>query len=73
LLIGVRSSFQHLIEAAGCALEFLQFLLILASCDSLALSFGKRWALGAIVAGEDREWHFLMMFPRSITVTVLYN
>jgi hypothetical protein len=30
-------------------------------------------ALGAIVAGEDREWHFLMMIPRSSRVTVQYN
>jgi hypothetical protein len=38
LLIGVRSIFQHLIEAAGCALEFLQFL----SWDLLSCSFPDR-------------------------------
>jgi hypothetical protein len=34
---------------------------------------GKRQALGAIVAEEDTEWHFLMMIPRSSAVTVQYN
>jgi hypothetical protein len=42
-------------------------------CASLGLSLGKRQALGAIVAGEDREWRFLMMIPRSSAVTVQYN
>src|SRR5665811_2469007 len=38
MLIGVRSSFQHLIEATGCALEFLQFL----GWDLLLWSFPDR-------------------------------
>jgi hypothetical protein len=36
--------------------------------------FGQKdRALGAIVAVEDREWHFLMMIPRFSRVTVQYN
>jgi len=36
-------------------------------------TLGKRQVLGAIVAEEDTEWHFLMMIPRSSAVTVQYN
>jgi hypothetical protein len=48
-------------------------LVILAPANSLAPPLGKNQVLGAIVAEEDTEWHFLTMIPRSSAVTVQYN